>query len=38
MILGAGFLGIKAIEYREKYNDRLIPGQLIPEPAIRPRK
>ncbi len=30
MILGAGFLGIKAIEYREKYNDRLIPGKLIP--------
>src|SRR5437762_7266998 len=30
MIFGAGFLGIKAVEYREKYRDNLIPGRLIP--------
>ena len=30
LILGLTFLGIKAVEYREKYNDRLIPGRLIP--------
>src|ERR1700681_2794382 len=30
MILGATFLGIKAVEYRDKYRDNLVPGQLIP--------
>jgi cytochrome c oxidase subunit 3 len=30
MILGATFLGIKAVEYHDKYRDHLIPGQLIP--------
>ncbi|MGZ8842045.1 MAG: cytochrome c oxidase subunit 3 family protein [Pyrinomonadaceae bacterium] len=30
MILGASFLGIKAVEYKAKYDDRLIPGRLIP--------
>jgi cytochrome c oxidase subunit 3 len=30
MILGATFLGIKAVEYRQKYVDNLIPGALIP--------
>ncbi|MDX6385144.1 MAG: cytochrome c oxidase subunit [Blastocatellia bacterium] len=30
MILGATFLGIKAVEYHDKYNDHLIPGHLIP--------
>jgi cytochrome c oxidase subunit 3 len=30
MILGATFLGIKGVEYRDKYRDHLIPGQLIP--------
>src|SRR2546427_8410392 len=30
MVLGAAFLGIKAVEYRDKYRDHLIPGQLIP--------
>src|SRR6476660_10473898 len=30
MILGATFLGIKAVEYHDKYNDHLIPGRLIP--------
>jgi cytochrome c oxidase subunit 3 len=30
LVLGLTFLGIKAVEYREKYTDHLIPGQLIP--------
>ncbi len=30
MVLGLTFLGIKAVEYRDKYRDNLIPGQLIP--------
>lgn len=30
MILGLTFLGIKAVEYKAKYDDRLVPGQLIP--------
>jgi cytochrome c oxidase subunit 3 len=30
MVLGLGFLGIKAVEYKTKYDDHLIPGQLIP--------
>ena len=30
MVLGLTFLGIKAVEYRDKYRDHLIPGQLIP--------
>ncbi len=30
IVLGLTFLGIKAVEYHEKYVDRLIPGQLIP--------
>ena len=29
LILGLAFLGIKAVEYREKYTDRLIPGHLF---------
>jgi cytochrome c oxidase subunit 3 len=29
MALGLTFLGIKAVEYRDKYRDNLIPGQLI---------
>ncbi len=36
MILGAGFLGIKAIEYKAKYDDRLIPGKLIPGRPFNP--
>jgi len=31
MILGATFLGIKAVEYHDKYRDHLIPGRLIQE-------
>jgi cytochrome c oxidase subunit 3 len=29
MILGLAFLGIKAVEYKAKYDDSLIPGQLV---------
>ena len=29
LLLGLTFLGIKAVEYEEKYADRLIPGRLI---------
>jgi len=38
IILGLTFLGIKAVEYKAKYDDKLIPGQLIPsrhfDPAV----
>src|SRR6185436_14160580 len=30
LLLGLTFLGIKAVEYHDKYNDHLIPGRLIP--------
>src|SRR6185436_8339875 len=30
LILGVTFLGIKAVEYHDKYEDHLIPGRLIP--------
>jgi len=30
IVLGLTFLGIKAVEYNDKYVDRLIPGELIP--------
>jgi cytochrome c oxidase subunit 3 len=30
IILGLTFLGIKAVEYKDKYDSRLIPGHLIP--------
>jgi cytochrome c oxidase subunit III len=30
LVLGLTFLGIKAVEYRDKYHDHLIPGHLIP--------
>lgn len=36
LILGLTFLGIKAVEYREKYNDSLIPGKLIPGRPFNP--
>src|ERR1044072_1663485 len=36
MILGATFLGIKAVEYHDKYNDHLIPGRLIPSRPFGP--
>ncbi|MEP6922168.1 MAG: cytochrome c oxidase subunit 3 family protein [bacterium] len=36
MILGATFLGIKAVEYHEKYIDNLIPGKLFPGRPFNP--
>jgi len=30
LLLGATFLGIKAVEYHQKYEDSLIPGRIIP--------
>jgi cytochrome c oxidase subunit 3 len=36
LILGVTFLGIKAVEYHEKYTDRLIPGHLIPGAPFGP--
>ena len=36
LILGLTFLGVKAVEYRDKYNDSLIPGQLIPGRPFNP--
>lgn len=35
-ILGLAFLGIKAVEYYEKYEDHLIPGSLIPGNPFNP--
>jgi cytochrome c oxidase subunit 3 len=38
LMLGLTFLGIKAVEYHDKYEDNLIPGRLIPghpfDPAV----
>src|SRR3984893_4448535 len=36
MVLGLTFLGIKAVEYHDKYRDHLIPGQLIPGHPFNP--
>ena len=36
MVLGMTFLGIKAVEYHDKYRDNLIPGQLIPSRPFNP--
>jgi cytochrome c oxidase subunit 3 len=36
MIFGATFLGIKAVEYHQKYVDNLIPGRLIPGHPFNP--
>lgn len=36
LVLGLTFLGIKAVEYRDKYRDHLIPGELIPGHAFNP--
>jgi cytochrome c oxidase subunit 3 len=36
IILGLSFLGIKGVEYKAKYDDRLIPGQLIPNRSFGP--
>jgi cytochrome c oxidase subunit 3 len=36
IVLGLTFLGVKAVEYRDKYHDRLIPGKLIPGHEFHP--
>jgi cytochrome c oxidase subunit 3 len=36
LLLGLTFLGIKAVEYREKYNDRLIPGRVFAHAPFGP--
>jgi len=36
MLLGLTFLGIKGVEYHDKYRDSLIPGQLIPGRPFNP--
>jgi cytochrome c oxidase subunit 3 len=36
IILGLTFLGIKAVEYHDKYEDSLIPGRLIPGRPFNP--
>ncbi|HEX8843648.1 MAG TPA: cytochrome c oxidase subunit 3 [Pyrinomonadaceae bacterium] len=36
LLLGLTFLGIKAVEYQEKYVDNLIPGSLIPGHPFNP--
>jgi cytochrome c oxidase subunit 3 len=36
IVLGLTFLGIKAVEYHDKYTDSLIPGQLIPGRPFHP--
>ena len=36
LVLGVTFLGIKAVEYKAKYDDHLIPGQLIPGNPFNP--
>ena len=36
LILGLTFLGVKAVEYKSKYDDSLIPGRLIPNRPFGP--
>jgi len=36
IILGLTFLGVKAVEYKAKYDDRLVPGYLIPNRPFDP--
>jgi len=36
LLLGLTFLGIKAVEYHDKYEDHLIPGRLIPSRPFGP--
>src|SRR6185503_6433624 len=36
LLLGLTFLGIKAVEYHDKYEDALIPGHLIPGRPFSP--
>jgi cytochrome c oxidase subunit III len=37
ILLGLTFLGIKAVEYHDKYADNLIPGHLIPGHPFNPQ-
>jgi cytochrome c oxidase subunit 3 len=37
LILGLTFLGIKAVEYNDKYVDQLVPGKLIPGRPFNPQ-
>ena len=37
LLLGLTFLGVKAVEYRDKYRDHLIPGHLIPGNSFNPK-
>ena len=37
LVLGLTFLGIKAVEYKAKYDDQLIPGHLIPSQPFDPK-
>ena len=37
LILGLTFLGVKGVEYRDKYRDHLFPGQLIPGNSFNPK-
>ena len=37
LVLGATFLGIKAVEYKAKYDDHLIPGQFDSGPSVQSR-
>ncbi len=37
ILLGLTFLGIKAVEYYDKYEDNLIPGRLIPGHEFNPQ-
>jgi cytochrome c oxidase subunit III len=36
LVLGLTFLGIKAVEYHDKYEDYLIPGRLVPSHPFGP--
>ncbi len=36
LVLGLAFLGIKGVEYHQKYEDRLIPGKVIPGVTFSP--
>ena len=36
LILGLTFLGVKAVEYKSKYDDSLIPGRLVPNRPFGP--
>src|SRR5260221_479283 len=37
IVLGLTFLGIKAVEYKDKYDSHLIPGELIPGHKFDPK-